>query len=314
MLWSDKFNPKHLKDVILDDNTRKKMNGYIEKHNFPNLIISGMTGIGKSVLVDCLAHDFYGKQYDKYVFKINSSIDKNIKTLQELLEIFCKKKIDDEQKERKMIIIDDIDHIPDKIQGIIAYIMDKYQNIYFALTCNDLSLIIDTIQTRCMLIHLHKPQKEKLINHYELICKHIKCSYSTEALEYLYFITQGDIRLSINTLQIIYNGYQEITIDNINKVCDIPNIVKLKQILLLCHKQNTIEALQVALSLYYDGYTCSDILSGLFDIIKLTSFELEEIYKISYASIIGKSRYIVNKNIDSPIQLERCIIKLCSYS
>jgi len=312
MLWTDKYTPKHIKDVILDDNIRKKINGYVSKRTFPNLIVSGVTGIGKSVLVDCLARDYYGKQYDKYVYKINSSIDKNVKGLQEILEIFCKKKLDDVQKEQKMIIIDDVDHIPGKIQGIIAFIMDKYPNIYFGLTCNDLSLIIDTIQTRCMLIHLHRPIREKLINHYELICKNMICAYKKEALEYLYFITQGDIRLSINTLQIIYNGYDDITIENINNVCDVPNIVKLKDILTLCQQHETVKAINIGLSLYNDGYTCSDILSGLFDIIKMTTTEIEEAIKIKYAAIIGKSRYIVNKNIDSPIQLEKCIIKLCS--
>jgi DNA polymerase III delta prime subunit len=314
MLWSDKYNPKHIKDIVLNDNVKKKINGYIQQRTFPNLIVSGTTGIGKSILVDCLAREYYQKDYEKYVLKLNSSIDKNIKILQEILEFFCKKTIVEFDQEKKMVIIDDIDHIPTKLQSIIAFTMDKYQNVYFALTCNDLSQIIDTIQTRCMLMHLHRPEREKIINHYQLICKNMNCQYNFKALEYLYLITQGDIRLAINTLQIIYVGYQNITTENINKVCDVPNIITLQKILILCFENNTKKALEQSLILYNSGYTCSDILSGFYDIIKTLNLNIDEEIKIKYASIIGKFRYAINKNIDSCIQLERCIIKLCSIN
>lgn len=311
MMWSDKYNPTHLRDVIMDNNVRKKLNQFMATKNIPNLIVSGITGIGKSVLLECLAHDFYGKEYGTYVYKLNSSLEKNIKLLQETLEQFCKKKVADTQLKQKMFVIDDMDNIPPKIQNIIALIIEKYPRIYFTFTCNDSSNIIEMIQTRCIILYLHRPTKEQIMTHLTLICEREKCECTVEALDRICFLAQGDIRQAVNTLQTICDEFGKVTLKNIDIVCDIPSIVVLQRILDMCMKRETEKVLNDVSNLCSDGYSCSDILGGLFDLLKDPECKIQDTFKIPYMTIIGKSRYLVSKKVDSLIQLERCVIKMC---
>lgn len=310
-MWSDKYNPTHLKDVIIDSNIRRKLNGFIKNKNIPNLIVTGVTGIGKSSLLNCLAHDFYGDEISMYVYKINSSLEKNIKQLQEIIEMFCKKKLVENQVKKKMFIIDDIDNIPNKIQSIIALMIEKYPNIYFTFTCNNSTDIIEMIQSRCVILHLQRPTKDQLMTHLKLICKREEYKYSNEALERVCFISQGDIRLAINNLQVICDGFNEVSIENLEKICDTPNIVLLRNIIDMCINKNKTDALIIVTQLCEDGYYCSDILGGMFDILKSSECTIQDNIKIPFLTIIGKMRYLVSKKIDGLLQLERCIIKLC---
>lgn len=312
MMWADKYNPVHLKDVIVDSNIRRKLNGFVKNKNIPNLIVTGITGIGKSVLLNCLAHDFYGNEFSMYVYQMNSSLEKNIKQLQEIIEMFCKKKLVENQVKKKMFIIDDIDNIPNKIQSIIALMIEKYPNIYFTFTCNNSTDIIEMIQSRCVILHLQRPTKEQLMTHLKLICKREKHKYSNEALERICFISQGDIRLAINNLQVICDGFDEISLENLEKICDTPNIVLLRNIIDMCIGKKKIDALLTVTQLCEDGYYCSDILGGMFDILKSSECTIPDNIKIPFLTIIGKMRYLVSKKIDGILQLERCIIKLCN--
>ena len=311
-MWADRFKPLHMRDVIIDDDVRRKLNGFIQTKNIPNMIVTGITGIGKSALIDCLARDFYKDNYDTYVYKVNSSLEKNIKLLQEMLETFCKKKLDENQIQRKMFIIDDIDNIPSKLQSIIALMMEKYTNIYFTFTCSNTTDIIEIIQSRCIILHIQRPTHDQIITHLGLICKHGKYKYTNDALERIYFISQGDVRLAINNLQVICDGFGDVTLENLDKICDAPNIVRLRNLIDMCIARKYRDSIMEITQLCNEGYYCSDILGVMFDILKATDCNIPDNIKISYLKIIGKTRYLVNKKIDSFVQLERCIIKLCN--
>lgn len=301
----------HIKDVLIDQNLRRKLNGFVNNKIVPNLIMSGVAGIGKSTIVDCIAHDVYEKEYSTYVYKLNSSLEKNIKLLQELLENFCKRKLSETQTKKKMFIIDDMDNIPNKLQSVIALMIEKYPNISFAFTCNNSTDIIELIQSRCIMLYLQRPTQEQIINHLERICKHEKYPYSREALEKIYFISQGDVRLSLNQLQVICEGFNEVTLENIDNICDTPNIVVLQNIINLCIDKKITDVIAIVNELCDDGFYCSDILGGMFDILKSNDCKIADEIKIPFLTIIGKSRYLVSEKIDSNIQLNRCIIKLC---
>lgn len=310
-MWSQKYAPKHLKDLLLDDYTRNKLNTFIQNRNIPNFIVSGITGVGKSNMLDCLARDYYGKLFSSYVLKLNSSIDKTIKSLQETLESFCRKKLED-PNEHRMIIIDDIDIIPEKFQRVFALVMKDFPKVYFVFSCNNTSDIIEVIQSYCLIIQVQRLSYEQIQNYLELICRHEKCPYSKEALGRVCFLSQGDIRLAINNLQILCEGFGDVSIKNVDKICPIPNVVVLKEILQWCSKKETKKALESSMKLYECGYDSSDILSGFFDLLRMPTTAIPDETKIRMLEIIGKTRYNVSRKNDNLIQLEKCIIKICS--
>jgi len=314
-MWSNKYHPFHVKHIILDNSIRSKIKNFLPNNTLQNLIISGSSGTGKSTLLDCIARDFYGKEYSSHVHKLNASIEKNIKLLQDDMELFCKRQLHDTcVKKNKLFIIDDVDDIPTKIQNVIASIMVKYQNVNFLFSCCISSNVLDVIQTRCVILRLLKPTDEQLILRLELICNKEHCKYNKEALERICFISHNDIRIAINKIQTLANEYGIVNIENINNICDTPNIIALKNIIKFCIQKQTNSALDVGIALYNDGFNCADILSGIFDILKstvMTKDLIDEDLKIKFLTITGKMIYKVSKKVDSQLQLEKYIIKLC---
>jgi len=313
-MLSDKYKPKCVSDVILEENIRLKLQRFISTSNLPNLIITGTSGCGKSVLADCIARDMYKEDLKYYVCKLNSSLEKTIKLLQESFEQFCRKIIIPTKKNhtnKRMFIIDDIDNIPRKIQIIIASFMEKYPNIHFIMTCTETTDIIDVLQSHCLIMHIRKPPMKKIIDHLEMICNKEKCKYANDALERICFLSQSDVRVAINYLNTIMISYSNVSMSNIAKLCDTPSIETIKQIIQCIIDNENADALKISTKLFLDGYSGIDILSCMYEIITLPSYNMSEHKKIVFVSIIGKTLYHMNKRIDSIMQLERCIIKLC---
>jgi DNA polymerase III delta prime subunit len=313
-MWCDKYSPKHIDDLITDEYIKKKLRNFVKCNEMSNLILSGTACSGKTTILKCLANDFYGRDIDSYVYRINSSVEKSVKLLQEMLESFCRQKVVTTPPKKKMFIIDDIDEIPDKLQSVIAIIMETFPNVYFTFTCTSTSLINELIQSRCILLYVQKIEYDNVISYLKRICEYEKKKYDINALKKLYEVTQEDFRISINTMQILCNNYDEITINNLNKICDAPNPIIIQKLLSHCISHECEKAFKIGIDLFNEGYNCSDVLNIMIDILKSPLCFFDENDKIEMLKIIGKTLYNVCRKNDSSIQLEKCIIKLCNFT
>ena len=310
-MWSSKYSPKHIDDLILDDYLKVKFRKMINGNEIPNLMLSGVSCSGKTTILNCLARDFYKKDYSKYVYQLNSSVEKSVKVLQEVLESFCKQTVVTEPQKKKLFIVDDIDTIPDKIQSVIALMMEKFPNIYFTFTCNTTSSINELIQSRCLILYIQRLEQQHVVGFMRKICDNEKCKYDISALTQIYDMSQGDVRISINILQVICDNFKKVTNESVNKICNIPNPTIIQNMLNECENYNVKNALVIGINLYNEGYDCSDILGVMFDVLKSNSCQMNNQNKMKMLEIVGKIRYNVCKKNDSLLQLERCIIKLC---
>lgn len=328
-MLSEKYCPMHIDNIILNDQIKTKIKMIISKSIVSNMIITGQSGCGKSLLADCIANDTYGKNISTYVNKLNSSLEKNIKTLHDNLEQFCRHIILDEShaamnlreidgklytknySRKRMIVIDDIDNIPKKIQIMLALFMRKYPDIIFIFTCNEMHNVIEIIQSNCVILNIGRPTTDVLSKYLENICKKEKCQYSIEALNRICFISQCDIRYAINTLHSLIVSFGKITLENVIKICNIPSVEIIEKVLSYCIQNFVSTAISEIVQLCNDGYTGNDILTCMYDIIATSSHPMQEDLKIIMLSVIGKSLYRSSKRIDSIMQLEKCIIKIC---
>lgn len=313
-MFVEKYRPRSVNTVILDTNIKVKIQKFIENGNVPSMIFSGASGIGKSVLSQCIARDVYGIDVDQYSLYMNASMDKTNNRLQETLDQFCRRSLSPKGKPKttnRMIIMDDVDNIPIKIQTIIASFMERYANICFIMSCTDISEIMDVIQSRSRIFHIHRPHPKILAEHLIKVCNREQCKYSADAIDRICFLSQCDIRMAINILQTIVVCLGNVSLINITKVCDVPSIEIVSEILNDCVSNNVTSAIQKALQLVDNGYTGSDILASMFDISKSHVIELSQLDQISIMHVIGKTMYKISRRIDSPLQLEKCIISMC---
>lgn len=321
--WVEKYRPKKIDDLVLNPYLLEKIKKIIKDKDMPNLIITGIPGIGKTTTILCIAKQLLGKYFDQGVLELNASDDRGIKSVQDSIIYFCKKKLDLNKKSRKnnnkiysnhkIILLDEADNMTKKAQQLINNLMEKYHNnTRFAFTCNNSSGIIEAIQSRCIILRYIRLSNEQIASRLKFICEKENVPYTEDGINEIANITQGDLRQAINNLQLIYNGYRDITPENVYRLCDIPHPLVIKEIFLACKQKNIREALKLLDNLRKQGYSNSDISISMINTLKnMKTDEIDDETKIKYLEDICRTSLIISKGIDKSLQLTGCIAHLC---
>lgn len=317
--WIEKYRPSKLDDIVIDKCTRNKIEKIINDKEMPNIIITGVPGIGKTTTILCIAKYLVGKYFKQAVLELNASDERGIKSVQKPITYFCKKKMDiKDEKNRtyakhKIVLLDEADNMTKKAQQLINNLMETYDDTTrFAFTCNNSSDIIEAIQSRCIIFRYRRLGKEETISRLKNICELENVDYNDEGLEAIFTTSQGDMRKAINHLQLTFNGYNEVNTENVYKLCDKPHPMVIKDIFLSCYKNDIKKALEYLEILRDDGYSSSDISSSMINTLKSANIrEIDERTKIKYMAEIGKTSLIIRRGVDTPLQLTGCVAKLC---
>lgn len=309
-LWIEKYRPYKIDDILLDDNIKTEIDKIIVNKNIPNMILTGTPGIGKTTTLLCIARKLYGKYINDTVLELNASDDRGIKLINSgELNNFCIHKLpysDSEFKKyanHKLIIFDEADNMTEKALPIISILMDKFYNTTrFVFTCNTSSKIIESIQSRCMIIRYTRLSINKISERLEEILKLEKIKYDKKALKEIARISTGDLRHALNLLQMVADRFKNINIKNIEKICEIPphNILVniLEQI-----KKNVKDALINIFELKDSGYSVNDIFIGIFNYLKSNDISIDEDYKMNILKILSKYLYNISKYTDTDLNL-----------
>ena len=214
--WIEKYRPIDVNSLVLDETVYLKLKKIINEKNMPNIIITGLPGIGKTTTILCLAKSLLGENFDECVLELNASDERGIKSVQDSIEYFCKKKIDSVNVKHKIVLLDEADNMTVKAQQAINNLMENYNtSTRFAFTCNNSCDIIEAIQSRCIILRYSRLKNEQVYNRLNKICTEEKLEYTKEGLDTIVNISQGDLRKAINNLQITFNGYGKITSENV---------------------------------------------------------------------------------------------------
>lgn len=318
--WIEKYRPSKLEDIILDENTQKRVKKIIEDREMTNIILPGVPGIGKTTTIKCIATALYGKYTNEAVLELNASDDRGIKSVQEKIVTFCKKKMDLNDKdnclnnkkyaEHKLIFLDEADNMTNKAQRLINNLMEKYhKTTRFAFTCNSSSDIIEGIQSRCIILRFHRLRKDQIVERLKIICKMENLNINEKYLDTFAEISDGDLRNAINNLQLVNRSYSKINKENIYNVCSKPQPEILKTIINSCIEKDFINAKDIIFNLKKIGYSESDIILGLIQLLKLDNSIKEDI-RINYLNKVCYYAYLISKGLATDIQLIACISSL----
>lgn len=316
--WIEKYRPQTINEVILADNLKQKAAQFIKKNIIQNLILTGPPGIGKTTTIRCIARGLYGKYYNNCVLELNASDDRGIKSVQDAIIKFCKfinpYKKEDMNKycKHKLIILDESDNMMEKAQYQINTLMEKYSNnIRFAFTCNSSSDIIEAIQSRCLILRYTRLTNLQIFTRLEELCIIEKLKYEKLAIEQIAEMSRGDMRGSINILQLVHNKHNAIKLEYIKDICDIPQSIIIKNIFNYCISSQLNLAIKLMLQLKNEGYSGSDItLSMIYTLKSELCNDIPESLKIKMLYKICNSTYYISKTIDTNLQLMSCLAEL----
>ena len=149
MLWTEKYRPKKLSEVVGQYNFTIDAESWVEQNNMPNVLLYGVAGVGKTAAGIALANDMLKEDKDNNFFEINASDDRRLETVRnQIKEIASTKKIGDAPF--KIILLDEMDGMTKDAQNALKRMMERYSdNCRFIITCNDRHRIIHPLQSRC---------------------------------------------------------------------------------------------------------------------------------------------------------------------
>lgn len=307
--FSEKYRPRKLEDLVLDDIIYTKINNIIKNKEIPNIIFTGKSGVGKTSTIHAIARLIYPKEYNDTVIELNASDDRGIKAVHDTIINFCKRKVEfkNNYAQHKLLILDEADNITQKAQKLINSIIEKFPLTRFAFTCNNSSAVIESIQSRCIIIRFTKPPIQQFINRIKYICSQEQIEYDEDALMYLFELCQKDLRKTLNMLELVYMAEKKITIENILKISDIPSQDVLKLLLKSILEKNIVELCTIINNFKIQGYYTLDVLLHFIQYIENNNNITEDI-KINLINILSKKSYMMSKTTTCYLQLTGALL------
>ena len=142
-LWVEQYAPKGIDDCILPADIKTAFQGYADAGEFPNLILAGPAGVGKTSLSKALC-----EQLDVDMLFINASNNRGIDEVRTTLNTFASSSSLFGKK--KVVLLDEADNMTQDAQKALRAMIEEFQNhCRFILTCNYPHNLIDAIHSRC---------------------------------------------------------------------------------------------------------------------------------------------------------------------
>lgn len=315
--WTEKYRPREITDITANEHILKKINEIIKNKEMPNIIIGGLSGIGKTSTILYIAKKLYGKYYKDAVLELNASDDRGIKSVQDPIVYFCKKKLHMAPEngitypKHKIIILDEADNMTKKAQQRLNNLISEYYDTTrFAFTCNNSVDIIEAIQSRCLIFKYNKLSNGQIIDRLMFICNKENVKFDSDGLKMVATVSDGDMRKAVNLINIINNAYGEINIENANNICDVPDPVIISDMIFACKNKDIKTALLKFEILLNSGCCFSNIGHGMFNMLQQTNL-IDMNTKIKYLNEISETLFTINKGISTKLQISGCLAALC---
>jgi len=233
-MWVEKYRPTKLSEIVNQTEVIGSLEALIkDPTDMPHLMFSGSAGVGKTTTAICIARQILGKNYNlNSVLELNASDERGIGMVREKVKKFTKWS-GFADIPFKIIILDEADEMTSDAQTALRRVIEETAKFCrFIFIANNISKIIDPIQSRCATFKFTTISEEDVISRLGEIAKKEKVKADKKGLKAIYDYSEGDLRHAINLMQATAS-LGEITEDNVKssagltKTSDVDDVLKL---------------------------------------------------------------------------------------
>jgi len=230
--WVEFYRPKELNNIVLDVYNKKILENIVETGCFPNLLLHGPPGTGKTTtiinLIDAYQHKCYNTSYKELITHLNASDERGVDIIRNQIYNFVQSKCLF-NKGMKFVILDEVDYMTKNAQQSLKHMIENNtNNVRFCLICNYISKIYDGLQNEFVKLRFNQLPKENIIRFLNEILTKEQIQLDDDKLLGVQQMFGSDIRSMVNFLQtnlsIINNDIQII-----NETTIIAILSKIKQ-------------------------------------------------------------------------------------
>jgi replication factor C small subunit len=282
LMWVEKYRPQKISQLV----DQKEIIGSIQsllknQAEMPHLLFSGSAGVGKTTLALCLSHEILGDHWKDSILELNASDERGINMVRDRVKMFSRYAGLDSKIPFKIIILDEADEMTADAQTALRRIIEDTSKICrFILIANNISKIIDPIQSRCAVFKFSTIPEKDMILYLKEISKKEKLKSDENGLAVIYEYSEGDLRHAINLLQATAS-LGDITEANVKASA---GLTKVKDV-------------DIVLKLALDG-KISDARNKMIELIKVYGMSESDFLKYINAAVYKTK----NKNLSDIVQ------------
>ena len=312
IMWVEKYRPKKISDIVNQKEIIGSLSALMKNTpEMPNLLFSGGAGVGKTTTAMCISHEILGDRWKDYTLELNASDERGIGMVREKVKKFSRFAGLDTEIPFKIIILDEADEMTSDAQTALRRIIeDTAKFCRFILIANNISKIINPIQSRCAVFKFSQIDEKEIISHLKSLLKKEKGKGDEKGLKEIAEYAGGDLRHAINLLQTTAST-GDITQDSVKaaagltKTNDVEDVLKLAVSGKIQDSRNKmIELIKVY------GMSESDFLKYINQALFSAKYDnMEEL-----SQIIAKYDYRILMGSNPEIQLSAMLAELGKFS
>ena len=278
-LFYDKYQPNYFVDYGNDNEVINTLQILNNIDNI-NILLVGNSSSGKTSILKTIVKEYYygytPSQYNNNVMYINSLKDQGICYYRTDVKTFCQTSSVIKNK-KKIIVLDDIDLINEQSQQVFRNCIDKYKHqVHFICSCTSIQKVIDTIQSRLLIIKIKPLQKYILLEIIHKIKNNENIQMDDDAIDFIIRVSNNNIKVIISYMEQFKLLNEKITIQLALQLCFNINYILLEQYTIFIIHNDLEKAITLIYDIYDKGYSVMDILDTYFHFIKTTTLVNEE--------------------------------------
>lgn len=232
-MWVERYRPQELSDIVDQKEIVGSIKALLKKESeMPHMLFSGSAGIGKTTTALCIARQVLGGNWREYTLELNASDERGIGMVREKVKKFTYWAGFSEIP-FKIIILDEADEMTADAQTALRRIIeDAARYCRFIIIANNISKIIEPIQSRCAVFKFTTIPQEAALLHLKEIARKEGVKTTDGGLQVVYDYSGGDLRHAINLLQAV-SSMGEVTAERarasagLTKAEDVAIVLKL---------------------------------------------------------------------------------------